>query len=163
MIQSMSLEMLQQEGCFFTENVKEAFDKYEAVIISAEDKVNLRNFLQKVCENNQGKMYADFYYSTLNREQKEGFVAGLSEAEKNMLSRFETENGQVYYPVGSEEVDFLFEITARNWLFSTFYGANKKVMIWGNYDLEFPLFCEDKETLEFYKCLARECELECKV
>jgi len=51
--------------------------------------------------------------------------------------------------------------TARNWLFSTFYFADKKAMLWGNYDLKFPIFCEDEANLQEYMELAKVYGLEC--
>ena len=44
---------------------------------------------------------------------------------------------------------------AAEWLFSSFYAGNQKVLIWGNYGLNFPIFCEEEETLEFYLGLAQ--------
>ena len=60
----------------------------------------------------------------------------------------------------AENLFFLAEITARNWLFSTFYFTKQKAGVWGNYGLEYPLFCEEGETLECYKNIAQECGLE---
>ena len=77
-----------------------------------------------------------------------------------MFLQFETETRQVYYPLVAENLVFLAEITARNWLFSTFYFTKQKAVVWGNYGLEYPLFCEEGETLEGYKNIAQECGLE---
>lgn len=68
---------------------------------------------------------------------------------------------QVYYRADREIMEFLLEITVTGWLFSTFYFAHKKAIIWGNYNMEFPVFCENRETLACYTGLAKECGLEC--
>lgn len=35
-----------------------------------------------------------------------------------------------------------------------------KAVVWGNYDLKYPVFCREVEVLEFYKKIAEACRLE---
>ena len=141
-------------GCLYAETVDQAFRNYKSAIVTTDDKACMKTFLEKVFEENMGKLYADFYYPVLSKEQQEAFCAGLSAEEMAMLGRFDGER-QIYYQVDESELGFLFDITAREWLFSTFYTAEKKIMIWGNYHLEFPVFCETQEVLDFYLDLAK--------
>lgn len=160
MPESVKKETLISCGCICVETLDEAFKKYKSVILKTDDKLKMWKFMERVYEENQGQMYADFYYPVLELEQQENFMSGLNEQEKEILAGFETEQKQVYYKVEKKDLQFLFDITARNWLFSTFYCGNRKAMIWGNYDLEFPIFCEDEEVLEEYLKLANDCGLE---
>lgn len=160
MSEAIAREILISGGCLYAETIREAYGKYESLILKTDNKLHMKHFLENVYEQNGGQLYADFYYPVLSPEQQKGFVAGLSEEEKQMLERFDIRAKDVYYKIDLEEMEFLFEITARNWLFSSFYTENKKILIWGNYNLEFPVFCEDSDTLEFYRNLAEQCKVE---
>lgn len=159
MFQSMSKEGLASKGAILIGNVEEGLRQYQSVILKG-GKQAMEAFLMRCLEENNDKAYADFYYAVLEKEQKEQFEAGLDEKEKSVFSEFETDRGWVYYPLQEENLGFLAGITARNWLFSTFYFTGHKAVVWGNYNLEYPLFCEDLQTLEFYKNIAAECGLE---
>ena len=160
MAEAISAETFILRGCLYAETVKEAYDRYESAMLKTGDPLFMRRFFDKVWEENAGKMYADFYYPVLPSDRQERFILGLNEEERQILGQFDTEKKTVYYKIDYKEYDFLFEITARNWLFSSFYAADKKLIIWGNYDLEFPVFCEDRETLEYYVSMAKKCGLE---
>lgn len=161
MSEAIDREVLISRGCLYAETIREAYEKYESAIFKTDNKLHMKHFCEKVYERNSRQLYADFYYPVLSTEQQKEFVEGLSEEERQVFGRFDIRAKDIYYKIDLEEMEFLFEITARNWLFSSFYTENKKVLVWGNYNLEFPVFCEDKETLEFYINLAEQCGLEC--
>ena len=148
-------EALLSAGCLYADTVQEAFRKYQSAVLSAQRKEDLRDFLRAVYQRNPGAMYADFYYPVLPRQEQERFRAGLSGEQREILETLDTESGRIFYPVTEKELDFLYEITAAEWLFSSFYAGNQKALIWGNYGLNFPIFCEEEETLEFYLGLAQ--------
>ncbi len=148
------------KGCLLEKTVDQAFRNYKSVIVSAKDKECMRQFMKDVYTENGQEMYADFYYHVLASEDQLRFYQGLNEEEKEMLACFGKDIQKVYYKIDEKELDFLFEISAREWLFSTFYTIYKKVMIWGNYHLEFPIFCESEKDLEFYIDLAKKCGME---
>lgn len=159
MIQSMSKEQFLEYGCPFADRIEEAFEKYESFIVSGE-KLQMRKFLQTLLEENKGSAFADFYYGTLTKEQQKHFRMGLSESQMVCLDRFETENGEVFYALDERNLEFLFEITARNWLFSSFYFGIQKAVVWGNYDLSYPVFCPEKEVARHYMEIAGICGLQ---
>lgn len=153
-IRPITRAALQKAGYLYADTVQEAFGKYEGGILSAQTREDMREFLREVERQNQGAMYGDFYYPVLGKEQKEAFLAGLSPDQRRTLETLDVEAGEIYFPVSGEVLDLLFEITASEWLFSSFYGGRRKVLIWGNYGLQFPIFCEDEETMGFYRELA---------
>lgn len=164
MIHSISREEMLERGCLLAEDLKDAFSRYEAVVVSAGGPEKMWQFLKRIYEQSPECAYADFYYPVLEGEQKKRFAEGLSVEERRLLAEFETGKSQVYFQAGREEVlKFLYGITARNWLFSTFYFTDRKVMIWGNYDLSFPVFCESREDLDYYIELGKQCGLECQI
>lgn len=162
MRRSMSKEEFLRTGAIFAEQIRDAFDTYESAVLVTDNKSCMIDFLECVLRENEEHAYADYYYPALDAEQQSAFLSGLSEEERMEAAQFEMKPGQVFYPVDAKGIAFLLEITARNWLFSTFYFTNKKLTIWGNYDLEFPIFCEDTFTLEHYILLAKKCGLELK-
>ena len=164
MIPSLSRKELEERGCIVADTVKEARLRYVFRIFRTGDCAKMWEFLRKVWSLSSGFFYADFYYPSLKLAEKRVFEQGLCKEEQEMLARFETDKNQVYFPVEQEEIlKFLYGITARNWLFSSFYIADKKAIIWGNYDLCFPVFCQSEQQLEQYIILGKECGLECQI
>lgn len=159
MFQSMSAQELAAKGAVLIEDIQDGFSRYRSVILKGE-KIAMQHFLKRCLAVNEEGSFADFYYSVLVPKVQREFAAGLSDAEKNVFLKFETDSGQVYYPLREDNLEFLADITARNWLFSTFYFTKLRAVVWGNYNLEYPLFCEDDETLEIYKNIAGDCGLE---
>lgn len=159
MFQSMSAQELAAKGAVLIEDIQDGFSRYRSVILKGE-KIAMQHFLERCLAVNEEGSFADFYYSVLVPKVQREFAAGLSDAEKNVFLKFETDSRQVYYPLQTENLEFLADITARNWLFSTFYFTKLRAVVWGNYNLEYPLFCEDDETLEIYKNIAGNCGLE---
>ena len=157
MFQSMSAQELAAKGAVLIEDIQDGFSRYRSV---KGEKIAMQHFLERCLAVNEEGSFADFYYSVLVPKVQREFAAGLSDAEKNVFLKFETDSRQVYYPLQTENLEFLADITARNWLFSTFYFTKLRAVVWGNYNLEYPLFCEDDETLEIYKNIAGNCGLE---
>lgn len=161
MIKPIAKETLIDRGALFATTVTEGFQQYHSVILKAKTFQAWYDFLVQVWGFNENAAFGDFYYATLSGEEKSRFKSGLDNKEQACLSSFELDNTKLYYPITETELEFLLGITVREWLFSTFYFTNKKVTIWGNYKMEFPVFCEDKDTLDYYLVIAKKCGLEC--
>lgn len=159
MIKSMSEREFLDRGVIFADTIDEAFTRYESVILSGTES-QMEEFLGRALEINDEDAYADFYYPALDREAKEAFCSGLNEEEQQRLLHLETDKHQIYYPLNEENLKFFAEITAREWLFSTFYFNREKAFLWGNYGMKYPLFSDNKETLFRYAKIAVECGLE---
>ncbi|MDD3139200.1 MAG: hypothetical protein PHX08_09545 [Lachnospiraceae bacterium] len=161
MIKSMSKEELLAKNPIFLEQVKEGFDNYFYVILHGE-KVGMHKFFQLILADNVGESFVDFHYARLETEQQKWFVDRLNEAEKMCFQQLEIQKETIYYPLNEGNLEFFFEITVRELLFSTFYFTKQKATIWGNYNLEYPIFAQSKEVLEAYQKMAEECGLETK-
>ena len=160
MRKSISESELKEAGCLYARTLSDAWKAYEGAVFTAGCREDMLAFLHRVFQENEISTYVDFYYPVFPKEEQEAFERGLSAKERELTRTFESYGGQVHYPADRECLDFLFEVTARNWLFSTFYFTNKKLMVWGNYDLKFPVFCEEEQDLDDYEALAREYRLE---
>lgn len=155
MFQPIEKEKILAAGGMCFDTVQEGMERYVCALLSGSEE-DLYAFLNVMMCENEGASFADFYYGELEPDGKERFLAGLSETEKTVLAGFALEKGKVYYPLTSENAGFLFGLTVRNWLFSTFYFTHKKAVLWGNYDKTFPLFCETEEQLEEYAAAAED-------
>lgn len=164
MILSLSRRELEERGCITADTLIEAKNRFKSALFCANEPEMMWRFFRKIWSLSPGFFYADFYYPILKQDQKRRFEQGLNQIELKILAEFETDKGQVFFPVDQEEtLRFLFEITARNWLFSTFYIGDRETMIWGNYDLSFPVFCRSGQVLEEYIELGKKCGLECQI
>lgn len=159
MFRSVSEEEMKRRKAILIKNVEDGFREYSSVILKG-DKNSMQSFLEKCLRENEKEAFADFYYPVLSPEHKEAFLKGLDEDGRKILSAFECSSGQVFYPLMEDNLSFLAEMTAKNWLFSSFFFTRYPAVVWGNYNLEYPLFCRDSVTLDFYKKIALECGLE---
>jgi len=150
----VSKEELNTKGAILLENVREGFNIYPFFFVEGKAE-QLQQFLIYCLHENEGLAYADFYYGNLTQEQQEQFFTGLMPNERECMDCFEIQPGQVYYPLIMYNLPFFSDITARSWLFSTFYFTRKPCTVWGNYDGKYPVFCKDEETLQFYQGLAK--------
>ena len=81
-----------------------------------------------------------FYYPSLKKEEKEHFLSGLSAEEKSYVQRMECTEGKIYYPLDNEICTFLLDITARGVAVLLFLFYKEQGVLWGNYQMAFPLF-----------------------
>ncbi len=160
MYQAMSGDELRQKGVLLIENVRDGFQKHEACLLKGKEHA-MERFLEKCLAVSGEASYVDFYYHLLSAEEKIRFEAEAGQEGKRLLPLFErAAENKVYYPLDGGNLGFLAGITARALLFSTFYFTSPKALVWGNYNLEYPLFCEESRDLELYKNIAVQCGLE---
>lgn len=162
MIHAWNEEAVRVAGALLLENVEEGFSNYKAMKISGSSE-SLKHFLERCLQENMGNAFADFYYSRLQPEEQRTFCNGLSEDEKKVLKTLNTDAGDIYFPLTEENLDFFNGITARNWLFSTFYFTERQVTVWGNYDGVYPVFGTDESVIKFYRKIAEECGLNIEI
>jgi len=155
----VTAEILREQGAILLEHVGDGFEKCAFFMIQG-DAGKLQSFLEACLRENLEEGYADFYYSRLTEEQKADFRAGLREEELQVLDRFVQQEDRIYYPLTEESLAFLADITARGWLFSTFYFTKQPCTVWGNYDGNYPVFCHTPEEVQFYRKLAETCGLQ---
>ena len=137
MVHSISKEELLEAGCLHAGKLDEAFALYRSAFISANNESDMLVFIRRLYSVNEGAVFADFYYPVLDAQSQERFRACLNGPQLKMAEAFQASDGQVYYPLEEE------------------------AMLWGNYDLKFPIFCEDEANLQEYMELAKVYGLEC--
>lgn len=132
MIHSMTKAEVEKAGALLIDTLKEGEALYPSILLRG-TKEKMKKFLLQVIEEQD--CYADFYYPSLKKEEKEHFLSGLSAEEKSYVQRME-------------------------WLFSSFYFIKNRAVLWGNYQMAFPLFCENEDVREYYRDLACACGLQ---
>lgn len=159
MTKAMTKEELLAKSAIYFEQIEQGFEHYKFTVLRG-TKVQMQQFLLMALELNKGESFVDFYFAKLNAKQQENFLKDLNYQEKKCFDALEITKQQYFYPLSKENFDFFFEITAREWLFCSYYFTTKKTTIWGNYNFNYPLFAESEETLEVYRGIAQECGLD---
>lgn len=159
MIEAVTKNELAEKGCMQIERVNDGFENYHSMIISGSS-AGILDFLVRAMNANVSMSYADFYYFMLKPEEQQRFCNSLTADQLALLAAFRPAADAIYYQLTPETIAFFADITARELLFSTFYFNHKKAVVWGNYGLSYPVFCENAETLEEYKRLAASCGLD---
>jgi len=149
MYQVLTREFLSEQGCLEIKSFEMAKERYAAVILYG-TKSAMKQFLLEALAHNENAAYVDFYYPVLKAEEQHRFLDALNAEEQSLVTSFEADGQNMYYQLDNNNLPFLAEVTATELLFSTFYFAKEKAVVWGNYGLKYPLFCESGEVLEQY-------------
>jgi nitroreductase len=152
-----NLEEIIKNQSLLIANINDGFSDFKYLILSGKE-LEYKEFLHEIFTLNDGKAYADFYYSTLSQYEKESFINALTEEEKVYFKKACKTDG-IYFQLDHDLLDFLLSITIREVLFSTFYFCRIPAVVWGNYNMKFPMFFKDEVEKEIYFKLAVKCGL----
>ena len=83
MIHSMTKAEVEKAGALLIDTLKEGEVLYPSILLRG-TKEKMKKFLLQVIEEQD--CYADFYYPSLKKEEKEHFLSGLSAEENHMYS-----------------------------------------------------------------------------
>lgn len=167
LLQPVEEKEFQKQVTIRFENINHGFNKYHNSILSSKVSINPEenfiNFIYKAYElNGEGNSYFDFYLCKLDVEAKTSLLNLLNEEDKLVLQRCLKEideNGlfkNIYFRLNKDILSFITRLCTRESLFSTFYFAKLPCTIWGNYNMRFPIFFSDYETIEKYYGIAEE-------
>lgn len=118
-------------------------------------------FIEKIFEENTDNTYIDFYINKISDEDKDNLINLLSPSDKNILKKLmNIPHDGVYYKLTDKNlIPFFVRLNTREVFFVTFYFSNRPITIWGNYNMNFPCFVDNHESLEYYSQLASELNL----
>lgn len=139
----LSLENLKKKDVIYIDNIQEGFNKYPNLMLEGtEEYVN--NAIRKLAtENGYENSYADFYYGRLDEEEKNIVKAALNEKEIMIIESLELSSEDIFVRLNSELLEILLKLTANEILFSSFYFTKYPCLVWGNYDMKYPVFFKD--------------------
>lgn len=154
-IRSVWEEELRDKQAIIINKIEEGFSEYKYLVLKG-DKAGYRKFLDEIYAlNGEEDSYADFYYGNLTEQQREGFLKVLSKENQNYV-KCNDWTKSLYFKLNPELLHFLLEITLEELLFSTFYFTRYPCTIWGNYNMRFPVFFNDKKIKNRYQVLAEQ-------
>ena len=138
-------------------NILSGFDNYMNFTIDGkniEDGENrLLFFIEEIFEKNNNECYVDLFLNNLSEENKENLINLISDShDKELLEQLINLNHTApYYKVKDKSlIPLLARLNARELFFVTFYFTEKPATIWGNYNLNFPCFFNDRDVLNEY-------------
>jgi hypothetical protein len=154
----ISEEIFKEKVNIRFENIYDGFDRFESIMLESmiadisEEKTI--DFISKAYQlNGEDNSYVDFYLSRLNKGAKNNLLALLNDEDKEMLKRIinEVSVETIYFKLSSEIIPFITRLSTREVFFCTFYFTKYPCTIWGNYNMQFPVFFDKKDDIEKYK------------
>lgn len=165
----ISEELFKEKVKIRFNNIDEGFNRFENYILKSEggeseekDEQKFIEFIEKALYlNGNDNSYVDFYLSKLDEEAKNNIFKLLDEADKTILKKYIYYIGEetIYFQLQKEAIPFITRLCTREILFSTFYFTKFPCTIWGNYNMRFPIFFDNKDNVDKYKKVSKECGL----
>jgi len=159
-------------------NILDGFDNYNYRNLTAKDTTNFKfnenafiKFIEEAYKLNKNETkiqscYIDFYLKDLNDDSYNKLLGGLDIEDreslnyiKSILSENTTINTEYFEVNDISIIPLLTKMCTRELFFITFYFTAIPLTIWGNYNLNFPIFFEDDSILDKYKDIAEDCSL----
>lgn len=136
----MTLEELKQAGAIYVKTVVDGIKQYENEIVKMPEKEAEEFFLKKMQESEDGQLFLDFYYFTLDNQARVRIDGLLIKEEHSWLMSFHHSDGEFIFPAVEELVRIAVKLNAAEMLFSSFYFAGRDgsaSIWWGNYGEEY--------------------------
>lgn len=170
-LEAIKKEDFQREVKIRFNNILEGLDKYPNKILAPsiekdelfkEKEKSFLDFFKEALKINNNNLIIDFYIEKLDDESLKKLLEKLNKEDTEILKGIISENNRkdIYFKIeDSRVIDFIIRLNTRELFFSTFYFIEKPFTIWGNYNLKFPVFYEDKDTFKEYEVLAKKFNL----
>lgn len=103
--------------------------------------------------NNEKGLIIDFYINNLDKEAIDKIMQSLTKDEtKIFLEIIKKMSGDTIFLkiLDKEMLEIIVKLNVREIFFSSFYFLDKELTIWGNYNMEFPVFYNDDFIIEEY-------------
>jgi len=150
-------------------NIIEAFDKFNYFNIGPKEEEDFKEqekiFIELIKEFfkiNSSTVIIDFYKNKLNKEAIDIIKNNLSKKDFDIISQIlKTGSSEdIYFQIKNiDYLDPLVKLCTRELFFISFYF--KKGTLWGNYNMTFPFFYEDKEEINEYEKAIK--KVECRI
>jgi hypothetical protein len=154
----ISEELFKDKVIIRFENINDGFDRFESImlesLITHNTEEGIVTFLDMAIQlNGEDNSYVDFYLSRLDKEARDNLLALLNDEDKEVFKRIirEVQDDTIYFRLSREVIPFITRLSTRELFFCTFYFTKYPCTIWGNYNMNFPVFFNNKEDIEKYK------------
>lgn len=151
-------EIFKEKVTIRFDNINDGFDRFENIMLESiiaditEEKII--DFVDKAFElNGEDNSYVDFYLNRLDNEARDKLLDLLDDKDKETFKRLikEVKDDTIYFRLGREVIPFITRLGTREIFFCTFYFTKFPCTVWGNYNMKFPVFFNNKEDIEIYK------------
>ena len=144
----MHLEELSKKNVIYIKNIQDGFNTYpNKMLYGNEGQIN-NAIRQLFSVNGLENSYADFYYGSLNHEEKNRVKAALDEEEILVIDSLQLAPDDIFVRLNSELLEILLKLTFNEVLFSSFYFAKYPCVVWGNYGKRYPVFFKDDSVMK---------------
>ena len=134
------LFFIREKGFIYFNNVLDGFMLYNSKknVTNFEE---FKNYIKDLILKSE-EAYFDFHFSRLNLEEQNNLLSKNFDY-KNIINKFNLDKDKIFYSLKDLEDDileFILEISFKEYLFSTFYFKNPYVTVWSNYNGEYISF-----------------------
>ena len=139
-IGAIDKKALEAEGAIYFERIDEGFRNYNNKMLEG-NKEELKNWIYSLWQDNgEEGAYVDWYYGTLQFEEKERIRSVLTAKSRDILSRYEAWKDLMFLPLNKDLFELTMELNQTEALFCTYYFCKLPYTVWGNYDNKYPCF-----------------------
>lgn len=146
-------------------NILDGFDKYNYKNLKGNNDYTFKDneqafidFIENVYKYNitespNNSCYIDFYLKDLSEVDYNNLLKELEFEERvclNQIKNINKINTEYFEIMDISIVKLLTKMCTRELFFITFYFTQIPLTIWGNYNLNFPMFYEKQEILDIY-------------
>ena len=138
-------------------NILTGFDNFLNFTINAQNiadgEAKLITLIEKIFKENNNECYFDLYLNNLSKKDRENLLNLISNSsDKELLQKIiDLNHNTPYYKLKDKSlIPLLVRLNTHELFFVTFYFVKKPITIWGNYNLNFPCFFNNKNILEEY-------------
>lgn len=144
----MTIAELKAANAIYVENIRQVFDYYAWELYTLNELQAYEVLMEEWKRENCKNAFADFYYFTLQPEERERVDSVLTRQEKAYLDSIRPEEGreaeEIIFPLTCMLLSMIVKLNACEMLFSTIYFTKKRSTWWGNYNQGYVVFTERK-------------------
>jgi len=143
-----TLEQFQTMAPMYVDSVLDGLDRYPSVILDG-NRISLYKVLVSLSEAaGYEHSYVDCYYYRISDEARENLQVKYPKEDLEQIKQSGLTKEYYFVQMTEELLSVLFKLSIDEMLFSTFYFPTLGVMVWGNYDKQFPVFFINEENKE---------------
>lgn len=125
------------------DNINEGFEKFRYDMLEGKTEDELIEYMQNAYnENGFDNFFIDLYLNKIDESNEDTFISMLCNEDKQTykLIKDQYDENTVYYKIDRSLIPFITRLSTREVLFCTIYLTKTNMTIWGNYDMNFPVF-----------------------
>jgi predicted DNA-binding protein (MmcQ/YjbR family) len=135
-----SKEKIISLGGIYIEKIQDGFDKYNCNMLKGSKEELFEKLEELYHKNGCESSFVDFYYGKLSWEERDNLKKQLSDRAFSILNTYEYLKEPVYLPLDYDILFLTAELNAKELLFCTYYFCMYPCTVWGNYQLNYPMF-----------------------